>query len=281
MTLPSLSTSHEKRKLQEDKNDILEAYANQYGSGTYVFGEAGGDSGCSLSWHHEWENGKQHIIWRYVCGEDPSFENDERQGNAVMSRFRQQSCLGRETDFENFTCLFSINSYDSTMDLQQEVSTLLQFTLECKNDEGCTCNTADVSLPSCDVCSTCPMFTPSDIADFMKQEERIMPNMELACFVDSLDNSDLHFTQSCPLPAENSPPPSRDAPQMWSLTAIIAVFVVAVLALIVGIALLLKSSQKKKRRNMSPVPKGLINIFTYEDVDELETINLSPKSEEE
>lgn len=229
-------------------------------------------------------------MWRYACERGPLFGHVNQDGVST-SLFHQQSCLGQETDFDNFMCLFSLNSY-SALD-PPSYRTLLQFTLECKVNEGCSCNGGDISPTSCNVCSPCPTFQPSDIAAFMK-EETMLRNLQLECPATSSNHGAIELpqlTQSCPTtrpPSSTSPPVSsslnNNNAQMWSLTAMIVVFIGAVVALIAAVIMCQQqtSQTNKKKKGVSPtIPKGLINIFTYEDDPELESINLSPKSEEE
>lgn len=282
------------------EDDILLAYANDYGVGNYTFGQAGGDSGCSLSWYYSDDaNPDNRIMWKYTCEQGPVFENN---------LFHQQSCLGYGSDFDNFACLFSVNSYNA---VDQQHRTLLQFTMACKHNEGCVCNGDIISPTSCEICSTCPAFRPSHIADFIHNES-IMPTMEFECGAKSLeDDETFRMTQACPMDLDSpappdelpvietphrSPPrdisdPSKDFPSpsstssgsdshhIWTSAGVIAILVATIAALIGAIAYSQKQD-KKKSNSPKMIPKSVIKTFSYEDPD-LEPINLSPKVDDD
>lgn len=116
-----MTTAQVRRRRLEDS--LAETYQNTYGTGSFAFGKAGGDSGCLLEWSFGGNIGKP--VWTYYCLNGPTFMSETAEG----IQYRHiQTCTGYQDDFDNFACAFSVTTFD---EVNQRVDILLQVNLDC------------------------------------------------------------------------------------------------------------------------------------------------------
>jgi len=185
----SLPPPPHRRRLEDSSSSLSsskEYYDNLYGTGSYPFGQAGGeDSACELYFYYTYGG---ELRWSYSCFNDnaPIFVQDD---DVTSSSYRHRMvCGGQETDFDNFSCRLSV------ADLDMDQYPWFGMVIKCRkndnnndddNDNGCTCSEATVNGVSCDLCETCATFSTSEIASWTTTPSMI-PNLHLSCPADSI-----------------------------------------------------------------------------------------------
>lgn len=187
------------QRQQEDA--LVETYQKSYANGTYAFGTAGGDSGCSLSWAF---NGNGQPWWVYLCSNGPVFVNDQD-----ATRYQHgKTCTGYYDDFENFYCdltVLALKDENGTRynENGKRYDTALQVSIEChggedaaKRNNGCTCTPQANSLreETCDSCRLCssPLHL---LQNFTTDKD--LKGLELSCSSHATQGI-YNVSQSCP-----------------------------------------------------------------------------------